>query len=66
MDRQARNRRELLLREARGLAERFELRAKSPWSAGFHGPSILLPPVRASYESCAGTVGAAQRLRCAV
>ena len=28
MDRQARNRRELLLREARRLAERFELRAK--------------------------------------
>ena len=28
MDRQARNRRELLLREARSLAERFELRAK--------------------------------------
>ena len=28
MNRQTRNRRELLLREARGLAERFELRAK--------------------------------------
>ena len=28
MDRQARNRRELLLREARSLAERLELRAK--------------------------------------
>ena len=28
MDRKARNRRELLLREARSLAERFELRAK--------------------------------------
>ena len=43
MDRQAGNRRELLLREARRLAERFELRAKRPGSARFHGPFILLP-----------------------
>ena len=30
MDRKARNRRELLLREARSVAERFELRTKRP------------------------------------
>jgi RNA polymerase sigma-70 factor (ECF subfamily) len=42
MDRKARNRRELLLREARSLAERFELRAKGPRSATFHGAFILL------------------------
>ena len=35
MDRQARNRRELFLREARGLAQRFELRAKRPGGPGF-------------------------------
>jgi len=42
MDRKARNRRELVLCEARSLAERFELRAKCPRSARFHGPFILL------------------------
>src|SRR4029450_13195365 len=43
MDRKASNRRELLLRAARSLAERFELIAKRPRSASWHGPFILLP-----------------------
>jgi hypothetical protein len=58
MDRKARNRREFLLREARSLVERFELRAKGPRSAIVSWPfHLTAAPVRASYGSCAGAVG---------
>jgi hypothetical protein len=50
MNRQARNGRELFLREARRLAKRFELRAECPRSAGFHDPLSYMRPVRASYS----------------
>jgi hypothetical protein len=54
MDRQARDRRKLLLRKACSLAERLELRPKGPRSAHCHDLGILARP----YEQRTARAGA--------
>ena len=51
--REARNRRQLLLREAGGFAKRLQVRPKRSGSATFHGAPILMP---AAAENCVGPV----------
>ena len=57
MNRQARDGRELFLREARRLSKRFQLGAECPRRAGFHSPLSYRARMRASYGSCASDVG---------